>query len=118
MSIRTTCAFALGGFFAHAPPATAPVGAAVILRVVVRAAVRTVVRTAIPGRLVLDRASQDVLTAEYERSATGDLAGLRLAAPARTAELTLRYLSAEVVALPPEAFHLALPADVRVQPFD
>jgi hypothetical protein len=71
-----------------------------------------------PTRLVLDRASQDVLTAEYERSATGDLAGLRLAAPARTAELTLRYLSAEVVALPPEAFHLALPADVRVQPFD
>jgi hypothetical protein len=71
-----------------------------------------------PARLVLDRASQDVLTAEYERSATGDLAGLRLAAPARAAELTLRYLSAELATLPPDAFDLRLPADVRVEPFD
>jgi hypothetical protein len=71
-----------------------------------------------PARLILAGGAQDALTAEYERSANGDLAGLRLTAPARGTELTLRYLSAELVALPPEAFHLALPADVRVQPFD
>jgi hypothetical protein len=69
-------------------------------------------------RLVLDGPGEGELVAEYERQPTGDLAGLSIAAPGKHTELTVRYLSAELVALPPEAFHVALPAGVPVVPFD
>ncbi|HZS34015.1 MAG TPA: hypothetical protein VFC42_11620 [Methylomirabilota bacterium] len=71
-----------------------------------------------PTRLVVDSEGQERLQAEFERAATGELLGLRLAAPARRGEVTLRYLSVEPGPVPPEAFQLALPADVRVQPID
>jgi hypothetical protein len=71
-----------------------------------------------PARLVLDAGGGDHITAEFEWSVGGPLAGLRLEAPERAAELLVRYLSAEYVPSPPEVFRLTLPADVPVEPLD
>jgi hypothetical protein len=71
-----------------------------------------------PGRLLLDAAGGDRLVADFEWSVTGGLAGVRVEAPERGAELTVRYLSAEYVQSPPEAFRLVLPPDVPVQRLD
>ncbi len=71
-----------------------------------------------PTRLVVDSEGQERLQAEFERAPAGELLGLRLTAPVRRGEVALRYLSVEPGPVPPEAFQLALPADVRVQPID
>lgn len=70
------------------------------------------------SRLLLDAAGGDRLVADFERSATGGLVAVRVEAPARGAELLVRYLSAEYVQSPPEAFRLVLPPDVPVQRLD
>ncbi len=73
-----------------------------------------------PARLLLDGASGggDRLTADFEWNAAGGLVAVRLEAPDRGAELTVRYLSAEYVESPPDAFRLALPPDIPVQRLD
>ena len=71
-----------------------------------------------PARLLLDAAGGDRLTAEFEWSVGGGLVGVRVEAPERGAVLTVRYLSAEYVVSPPEAFRLVLPPDVPVQRLD
>ena len=71
-----------------------------------------------PARLVLDAGGGDQITAEFEWSVGGPLAGLRVQAPERAAELLVRYLSAEYIVSPPEAFRLTLPADVPVERLD
>ena len=73
-----------------------------------------------PTRLLLDTTAggTDRLVAEYEWSVAGGLAAVRLEAPERNAELTVRYLSAEYVTPSPDAFRLTLPPDVRVQRLD
>jgi hypothetical protein len=71
-----------------------------------------------PARLELDAAGGDHIAAEFEWSVGGPLAGLWVHAPEREAELLVRYLSAEYVASPPEAFRLTLPADVPVEQLD
>jgi hypothetical protein len=43
---------------------------------------------------------------------------LRIEAPAKGAELTVRYLSVEYLESPPEAFRLTLPPDIPVQRLD
>jgi hypothetical protein len=43
---------------------------------------------------------------------------VRLEAPDRETLVTVRYLSAEYVEPPPEAFRLTLPPDVRVERLD
>jgi hypothetical protein len=70
-----------------------------------------------PARLILGGpdGSADRLAADFEWSAAGSLAALRLEAPERGAELSVRFLSAEYVQSPPEAFRLILPPDVPVQ---
>jgi len=73
-----------------------------------------------PARLLLEGASGggDRLAAEFEWNGAGGLVTVRLEAPDRGAELTVRYLSAEYVESPPDAFRLALPPDIPVQRLD
>jgi hypothetical protein len=72
-----------------------------------------------PARLLLEPAGGgDRLVGEWEWSGAGGLLGVRLEAPERGAELTLRYLSAEYRQNPPEAFRLTLPPDIPVQRLD
>jgi hypothetical protein len=73
-----------------------------------------------PARLLLEGASGggDRLAAHFEWNAAGGLVAVRLESPDRGAELTVRYLSAEYVESPPEAFRLALPPDIPVQRLD
>jgi hypothetical protein len=73
-----------------------------------------------PVRLLLETTGpgQEPLGADFEWSATGGLAGVRLEAPGRGAELTVRYLSAENIQPPPDAFRLTLPPDIPVQRVD
>ena len=73
-----------------------------------------------PARLLLDAAngSADRVAADFEWSGAGGLLAVRLEAPERGAELTVRYLSAEYVQSPPEAFHLVLPPDIPIQRLD
>jgi hypothetical protein len=71
-----------------------------------------------PARLLLGAASGDRLVADFAWSATGELAGVRIEAPERGAELQVRYLSAEYIQSPPEAFRLVLPPDVPVERLD
>jgi hypothetical protein len=73
-----------------------------------------------PARLLLDATDggDSRLTADYEWSGAGGLLAVRLEAPERGAELTVRYLSAEYVENPPEAFRLVLPPDIPVQRLD
>jgi hypothetical protein len=70
-----------------------------------------------PARLLLDAAAgaRDRLAADFEWSGAGGLVAIRLEAPDRGVELTVRFLSAEYVESPPEAFRLVLPPDVPVQ---
>lgn len=73
-----------------------------------------------PTRLRLGRASGDGdhLVADFEWSGAGGLVAVQLAVPDRAAELTVRYLSAEYLQSPPEAFRLVLPPDVPVERLD
>ena len=73
-----------------------------------------------PTRLLLGAADGrgHRLAADFEWSGAGGLVAVRLEAPDQGAELTVRYLSAEYVQSPPEAFRLTLPPDVPVQPLD
>ena len=72
-----------------------------------------------PARLLMDAANRrgSRLTADYEWS-PGGLVQVRLETPEHGAELTVRYLSAENVDAPPDAFHLVLPPDIPVQRLD
>jgi hypothetical protein len=72
-----------------------------------------------PARLVLEGAQggRDRLETEFEWSDVG-LTAVRMAAPERGAELVVRYLSAEYVQSPPDAFRIAIPAGVPVQSLD
>jgi len=71
-----------------------------------------------PARLLLHAAGGERLVADFEWSVGGGLVGVWVAAPERGAEITVRYLSAEYVHSPPEAFRLVLPPDVPVQRID
>lgn len=71
-----------------------------------------------PARLVIEDGDRPRLIGDFERSASGDLGTVRLEAPERHGELRLRYVSVELVALPPEAFQLKLPPGVLIQPLD
>jgi hypothetical protein len=73
-----------------------------------------------PARLLLEAAEggSDRLGADFEWNASGGLVVVRMEAPQQGAELTVRYLSAEYVQSPPEAFHLVLPPDIPVQRLD
>jgi outer membrane biogenesis lipoprotein LolB len=73
-----------------------------------------------PARVVLDPVDGggSRLTADYEWSGPGGLVSVGLAAPDRGAEVTVRYLSAEYVENPAEAFRLVLPPDIPVQRLD
>jgi hypothetical protein len=73
-----------------------------------------------PARLALGMAGGDGhrLAAEFEWSGAGGLAAVRLEASDQGAELTVRFLSAEYLQSPPEAFRLVLPPDVSVQRLD
>jgi hypothetical protein len=71
-----------------------------------------------PARLDLQAASGDRLTAEFTWVAGDGLGAIRVEAPERGTALTVRYMSAEYVQNPPEAFRLVLPSDVPVQPLD
>jgi hypothetical protein len=71
-----------------------------------------------PARVLLEAPSGERLTAELAWIAGGGLGELRVEAPARGAALTVRYISAEYVQNPPDAFRLILPPDVPVQPLD
>lgn len=73
-----------------------------------------------PTRLLLGAAGGggDRLVADFEWSGAGNLVAVRLEAADRGAELTVRYLSAEYLQNPPEAFRLVLPPDVPVQRLD
>jgi hypothetical protein len=70
-------------------------------------------------RLLLEGAGgTDRLTAEFGWNGAGGLVAVQLEAPDRGAALTVRYLSAEYVQSPPEAFLLTLPPDIPVQRLD
>jgi hypothetical protein len=73
-----------------------------------------------PARLLLDSpdGGGPHLTADFEWSGPGGLVVVRIEAPERGAELTVRYLSAEYVENPPEAFRLVLPPDIPIQRLD
>jgi hypothetical protein len=71
-----------------------------------------------PARLLLQAGGGDRLAADFTWSPRGALAEVRVEAPERDAQLTVRYLSAEYVQPSPEAFRLVLPADVPVQRLD
>lgn len=71
-----------------------------------------------PARLVIEADGRTQLVGTFERSPGGDLQSVRLEAPARDSHVLLRYVSAEYVAVPPDAFRLTLPPDIPVQRFD
>jgi hypothetical protein len=71
-----------------------------------------------PAHLEIEGSGGERLAADFTWSGSGELGEVRLAAPDRDALLTVRYLSAEYVETPPEAFRLVLPADVPVRPLD
>jgi hypothetical protein len=73
-----------------------------------------------PVRLLLDAAAGggNHLAADFEWSGPGGLVAVRLEAPERGAEVTVRYLSAGYVESAPEAFRLVLPPDIPVERLD
>jgi hypothetical protein len=71
-----------------------------------------------PARLLLASTGGDWLTAVFEWTVGGGLAGLHMEVPERGTELRVRYLSAERVQNPPEAFRLVIPPGIPVQPLD
>ena len=71
-----------------------------------------------PVRLEFQAAGGERLAADFAWVARGGLGGLRVEAPQHEALLTIRYISAEYVQNPPEAFRLVLPAGVPVLPLD
>ena len=73
-----------------------------------------------PARLLLERAAGDGdrLGADFEWSNGGGIAAVRIEAPAKGSELTVRYLSIEYRDNPPEAFRLTLPSDIPIQRLD
>jgi hypothetical protein len=73
-----------------------------------------------PARLLLERAAGDGdrLGADFEWGNAGGIAAVRIEAPAKGSELTVRYLSIEYRENPPEAFRLTLPSDIPIQRLD
>jgi hypothetical protein len=70
-----------------------------------------------PARLRLKGSGGDRLTADFVWR-PGGLGEVRVEAPERQAFVTVRYLSAEYVEPPRDAFRLTLPPDVRVERLD
>jgi hypothetical protein len=58
------------------------------------------------------------LTARFARSAAGLLEGLSIEAPAQRVEAQVRYLLAEPVSPPGEAFLVRIPPGVRIERVD
>ena len=72
-----------------------------------------------PARLLLEARGGERLVAGFTWSASGGgLSEVRVEAPDQEALLAVRYLSAEYVQNPAEAFRLLLPPDVPVQRLD
>jgi hypothetical protein len=73
-----------------------------------------------PARLLLERAAGDGdrLGADFEWGSGGGIAAVRIEAPAKGSELSVRYLSIEYRENPPEALRLTLPADIPIQRLD
>jgi hypothetical protein len=71
-----------------------------------------------PARLTLQAQGGERLVADFSWSAAGGLTEVRVEAPDRDGLLTVRYLSAEYVTPPPDAFQLRLPPDVPVERLD
>jgi hypothetical protein len=72
-----------------------------------------------PLRLLLEGdARSEKLAVEWEWNGAGGLVAVRVEAPERGAELTVRYVSAENVQNPPEVFRLTLPPDIPVRRLD
>lgn len=69
-----------------------------------------------PARVLVENG--DRLTVLFDRTVQNQLVSLTLEVPRRDLEATVRYISAEAVAPPPEAFEIRLPAGVVVQPVD
>ena len=70
----------------------------------------------LPARLRVDR--QPGFTATFDWTVDGHLQRLRVDVPDRESALTLRYISAEPAAPPPEAFVLTLPPDIKTDRLD
>ena len=70
----------------------------------------------LPARLRVDR--QPGFTATFDWTVDGHLQRLRVDVPDRESVLTLRYISAEPAAPPPEAFVLTLPPDIKIDRLD
>jgi hypothetical protein len=70
-----------------------------------------------PVRLLLERAASESnqLATDFEWGAGGEIAAVRVEAPAKGAELMVRYLSIEYRENPPEAFRLTLPPGIPIQ---
>ena len=70
----------------------------------------------LPARLAL--VDRQRVTATFERTVDGTLQSLVIEAPAESLEVHLRYISGEYLALPPDAFEIALPPDIPVERVD
>ena len=66
----------------------------------------------------LDVEGGERLTATFERLVDGRVGTVHLDVPGRDAGVTLRYLSAEYVTPPPDAFEVILPVDVKLERVD
>jgi hypothetical protein len=71
-----------------------------------------------PARLLVQASGGERLTADFIWSPGGGLGEVRVEAPEREGLLMVRYISAEHVQAPAEAFRLNLPPGVPVQPLD
>ena len=69
-----------------------------------------------PARLRVDQ--RPGFTATFDWTVDGHLQRLRVDVPERESVLTLRYISAEPAAPPPEAFVLTLPPDIKIDRLD
>lgn len=69
-----------------------------------------------PARLLLENGER--LAVSFEWAVNRALQSLRVEVPSQGAAMDLRYISAEPVGPPPEAFELLLPVDVQIERFD
>jgi hypothetical protein len=70
----------------------------------------------LPARLEL--ADGQRVTATFERTVEGQLESLVVEAPAQSLEVHLRYISGDYLAVPPDAFEIAVPPDMPVERVD
>jgi hypothetical protein len=69
-----------------------------------------------PARFEL--ANGQRVTATFERTLDGRIVSVALEVPKQSVEAQLRYVSGESIALPPEAFEIAVPPDVVIERVD